>query len=127
MVIGQPLRLIAKKDARRPRLCLQQVHCTTCIGDRFLHAARAGRRRNEITEIGAGRLDAIESGDIDPGLKRTGGQRLGGRIGPAIARGRDAQLRQAEVQHGARRRADILAKLRLGQDDDRLSGLVHSA
>ena len=43
--------------------------------------------------------------------------RLG--IGPGLPRRDEAQPRQAEIRHRARRRADILAELRLDQDDDR--------
>src|ERR1700721_68519 len=39
-------------------------------------------------------------------------------VGPAVARLDEAQARQAEIGHGARRRADVLAELRLDQHDD---------
>src|SRR3546814_10443791 len=39
-------------------------------------------------------------------------RRPGIRIGPAVARGHQPHLDQPEIQHGPRRLADILAKLR---------------
>ena len=48
------------------------------------------------------------------------------RVRPGLDRRDEAQPRQAEIGHGARRRADILAELRLDQDDDR-SALLRPA
>ena len=43
-------------------------------------------------------------------------------VRPAFARVDDAQLRQAEIRHGARDHADILAQLRLDKDDGGAAG-----
>ena len=48
-----------------------------------------------------------------------GGRHPGARVGPAVARLDQAQPRQAEIRHGARGGADVVAQLRLDQDDDR--------
>ena len=47
-----------------------------------------------------------------------GGGALGADIGPAVARIDDPQARQREITHGARGHADVLAELRLDQNDD---------
>ena len=56
-----------------------------------------------------------------------GGRAAGARIGPAVARADQAHLRQAAIQHGARRHADILTELRPHQNDDGRRRLGHAA
>src|SRR5205814_8193590 len=41
---------------------------------------------------------------------------------PAVARPHEAEIVEAAIQHGARRGADILAELRLDEDDRRAAG-----
>ena len=48
-------------------------------------------------------------------------------IGPAVARGDQPHLGQPEIEHRARRLADILAELRADQDDDGRAGGRHSS
>ncbi len=43
-------------------------------------------------------------------------------IGPTITRPHQTQVNQSAIKHGARRLADIIAKLRFNQDDDRRIG-----
>ena len=76
-----------------------------------------------MLQVGHGLGHAVE----DPGLVEhdvgTRGGALGALAGPAIARRNQAHFRQAAIQHGARRHADILAKLRPHQDDRRRGAL----
>ena len=45
----------------------------------------------------------------------------GGGIGPSVARFDQTHFSKAEIEHGARRLADVLAQLRAHQHDDRLA------
>jgi len=63
-----------------------------------------------------------QRGEHSGGIKHppgTGGERRGFRIGPAITRLDEAHPVEAEVQHRARRRADVLAHLGPHQHDRR--------
>ena len=51
------------------------------------------------------------------------GRALRVNIGPAVARLDEPQTPESEIGHDAGRRADVLAELRLDQDDDRPGGL----
>jgi hypothetical protein len=70
-------------------------------------------------QIGDGQAQAVENlgaGD-DVNGAGGGGERLG--VGPAVARLNDAQLAQTEIGHGPGGGADILAKLRIDENDAR--------
>ena len=79
--------------------------------------ARSGRQHK-----GTIRNRGIESFKKFRGIKYAvgpGSSHPGALIGPAVAGLHQPQPRQAEIRHGARRRPDIFAKLRLHQHDDR--------
>ncbi|MEH2475941.1 hypothetical protein V1284_007385 [Nitrobacteraceae bacterium AZCC 2299] len=64
-------------------------------------------------------LDGVEQFDLVEDVIGTGGGAAGMDVGPAVARIDDAQPGQPEITHGARGHADVLAELRLDQNDDR--------
>ena len=77
-------------------------------GRRQHEAAVGNRLVQRVVELGAVE-DAVGAGRHHPRLV----------VRPALPRLDQAQPRQAEIGHGARGRADILAKLRLDQDHHR--------
>ena len=71
------------------------------------------------TAIGHGFLDAIEELRLFEHNVGSARGRAGIGIGPAIARSDKPQFGQAEIEHGSRRLADVLAELRANEDDNR--------
>src|SRR5499427_5192571 len=86
-------------------------------GFRLVMGAR--RRREDEGAIGDRRLQRVEQRRRFENAVGTGGRAVRVNIGPAVARVDEAQLREAEIRHHARGRADVFAELRLDQDDDR--------
>ena len=89
------------------------------------HAYGDQYRATDIKFPGKGTLSLKFVGEDGTVIERevfkapgAGGRALRAAIGPAVARIDDAQAREREIAHGARRHADILAKLRLNQNDD---------
>ncbi len=122
LVVGEPGALGAEQEARaqaggerRARLLRRGARADHGLGE----LARARGRGVEAVEVGRGVLDALEQRQAVEHLvgARGGGQRLG--VRPAALRPHEAQLEQAEVEHRARRGADVLAELRAHQDHDR--------
>ena len=75
-----------------------------------------GRGEQQV-EIGNRLLDRVEQLGAFENVVGAGRRALGGDIGPAVARVDDAQPIKREIAHGACGHADILAELRLDQDD----------
>ncbi len=77
-----------------------------------------GGREHEAA-IGDRRFDAVEQlGTVEHHVGARGGA-AGMDVRPGVARPDEPQPGQAEIRHGARRGADVLAELRLDQHDDR--------
>ena len=126
LVVFQPVALapehhrdrLARGDARRgqPRSLIGAEH-----GLGLIMRAR-GRGENEMA-VGDRGLDGVEQrGGVEDAVGARGhDHRLA--VGPGAARLDEAQPRQPEIPHGARRRADILAELRLDQHDHRAGGV----
>jgi len=68
--------------------------------------------------IGDRLLDGVEQGGLIQDVVGAGGGALGMDVGPAVARIDDPQSGQPEITHRARGHADVLAELRLDQNDD---------
>ena len=80
------------------------------------------RRGKDLVAVGDGGLDRVvqlRAFENDVGAARG---RAGLGIGPAVARGNQPHLGQPEIEHGARRFADVLAELRPNEDDDGFGG-----
>ena len=77
--------------------------------------ARGGREQQRA--VGDRRFNGLEQFDPVEDMIGARGCALRRDIGPAVARVDDAQPCQAEIAHGARRHADVLAELRLDQND----------
>jgi hypothetical protein len=86
------------------------------------HVARPRRRGIDEVEVGDGPgAVGMDARPLDhPARPGRGAERLVAR--PAVARVHQPQIVEAEVGHGARRRADVLAQLRVDQDDGRRAG-----
>ncbi len=84
--------------------------------------ARGGREQQRA--VGDRRLDGVEQLDLVEDVVGAAAARCARNIGPAVARLDDAQPRQPEIAHGARRHADVLAELRLDQNHGRAAMLV---
>jgi len=76
-----------------------------------------GRGGEQQVEVGHSVRHRVEQFDMVDDVVGASGGTLGGDIGPAVARVDQTQPRQREIAHGACGHADILAKLRLHQDD----------
>src|SRR6201999_950332 len=68
--------------------------------------------------------DGIEQFDIIQDMVGAGGGTAGMDVRPAVARIDDAKPRQREIAHRTRGHADVLAELRLDQNDDGTGQLV---
>ena len=79
-------------------------------------SARGGREQQRA--VGDRLLNGVEQFDASRMWSAPAAARCARDIGPAVARVDDAQTRQGEIAHGAGRHADILAELRLDQNDD---------
>ena len=77
-----------------------------------------GRGKQQV-EIGNRLLDGRKQLGALEDMVGTGRRALGGDVGPAVARVDDAQAIKREIAHGPRSHADILAELRLDQNDRR--------
>ena len=73
---------------------------------------------NSSVQVGDRLLDGVEQLDAVQNMVGAGGGALRGDVRPAVARIDDAQPRQREIAHRARGHADVLAELRLDQNDD---------
>ena len=78
----------------------------------------AGGGREQQRAIGDRLLHRVEQFDPVQDMVGAGGRPLRADVRPAVARVDDAQPRQREIAHRARGHADVLAELRLDQDDD---------
>ena len=122
LVVAEPHALGAEEDAAalpfgtpRPELGRGALG----RGDRLHHLPRPGARGVKRMQIGRGRLHAREELSRPDHLIGTGSRRLGLGIGPAVAGPYQAQIREAAIEHGARGKADVLAELRLDENDRR--------
>ena len=75
-------------------------------------------RSKQQRAIGHRRFDRVEQFDTFQDVVGAGGRALRGDVRPAVARIDDAKPRKREIPHRARGHADVLAKLRLDQNDD---------
>src|SRR6266851_8010677 len=78
--------------------------------------ARGGGEQERA--VGDRLSNSIEQLDLIQNMIGAGGRAPGMHIGPAIARIDDAQARQPKVAHRTRGHADVLAELRLDQNDN---------
>jgi hypothetical protein len=78
--------------------------------------ARGGGEQQRA--VGDRLLDGVEQLDLIQNMIGAGGRALRTDIGPAVARIDDPQARQPEIAHRARGHADVLAELRLDQNDN---------
>ena len=76
--------------------------------------ARGGGEQQRA--VGDRLLDGVEQLDLIQDVVGAGGGALRADVRPAVARIDDAQPRQREIAHRARRHADVLAELRLDQN-----------
>jgi hypothetical protein len=120
LVIHQPPALAAEQDAG--------LSAAAEVGDDLLGrrlrtqhglglVMGTGRGGEEQVDVGNGLGHGVEQLDMVNDMVGARRSPLGGNIGPAVARIDQAQARQREIAHGASGHADILAKLRLDQDD----------
>jgi hypothetical protein len=79
---------------------------------------RPGGGGEQQRAIGDRLLDGVEQLDLVEDVIGAGGSPAGMDVRPAIARIDDAQPGQAEIAHGPRAHADVLAELRLDEDDN---------
>ena len=122
LLVGQPPALAAEQD--RHGLAGRDP-----LGDDRRGLARPQQRLGLIVDARRGRQHEMAVGDRS--LQRVvdldaaqhfigaGGGALGVDVRPAVARPHQPQPRQPEIRHGARRRADVLAELRLDQHHHR--------
>ena len=78
--------------------------------------ARGGGKQQ--IEVGHRRLDAVEQRCAGQDMVGAGRRPARGDVRPAVARIDDAQATEREIAHGAGRHADVLAELRLNQNDN---------
>ena len=93
--------------------------------DGLHHIAQARRGCHHKTEIGGCLGDRVEHGAIVDQTFRPGGSFSRALHLPVRARTHKTQIRQAEIQHGAGDRADILAQLRANENDCRRLNFGH--
>ena len=107
--------VLAGGDARRHQARPLPAAPTTGLAWSWARAVAA--TTNVQSAIAASRV-SIKLGAVENAV---GARRHHARlvVGPGLPRRDQAQPRQAEIRHGARGGADILAELRLDQDDDR--------
>ena len=79
----------------------------------------ARRRGQNDGAVGDGRRQIVEQRGVVENAVGARGRALRVNIGPAVARLDEPQPPESEIRHDAGRRADVLAELRLDQDDDR--------
>ena len=105
---------LAGRDLRRHQLrrLLRRHH-------RLGLVVRPRRGGEHEGQVGDRRLDACRTARPRRARGRRRRPRPRRAVGPAVARLDQPQPRQAEIRHGARRRADIVAELRLDQDHHR--------
>ena len=103
-----PADLAPRSRARRP------PGATTGLAWSWARAVVA----NSSVQIGDRLLDGVEQLGLIQNMVGAGGGALRGDVRPAVARIDDPQPRQREIAHRARGHADVLAELRLDQDDD---------
>jgi hypothetical protein len=84
----------------------------------------AGGGGKQQRAVGDRLLDRVEQLDVIQDMVGAGGGAPGMDVRPAIARIDDPKPRQPEIAHRARGHADVLAELRLDQDDDGASELA---
>ncbi len=87
------------------------------VEHRLFDTARAGGRGDGEGEARHGGFQRIEHAGGDALLQRAGGHGFGGGVRPAVARGDQAQVGEAEVQHDARSSADVFTQLGRVQED----------
>ena len=78
----------------------------------------AGGGGEQQGAVGDRLLHGVEQLDLVQDVVGAGGGARGLDVRPAVARVDDAQPRQREIAHRARGHADVLAELRLDQNDD---------
>ena len=78
----------------------------------------AGGGSEQQRAVGDRLLDRVEQLDLIQDMVGAGSGTLRTDIRPAVARIDDAQPRQGEIAHRARGHADVLAELRLDQNDN---------
>src|SRR3989440_7980242 len=105
---------LARRDLRR-----SDLRRRGSIGHRLCLVVRARGCGEHIIQVADRGLDRIEHLHIVKDAVRAGRHHPGALGRPAFARVDEAQARQPEIRHCARRRADIVRKLRLDQDHAR--------
>ena len=79
---------------------------------------RAGGGGEQQRAVGDRLLDRLEQLDMIQNMIGAGGGALGANVRPAVAGIDDAQPRERKIAHRARGHADVLAELRLDQNDN---------
>jgi hypothetical protein len=110
---------LARRDARRRDL-RRRGRIDHGLG-LVVYASGGGEDQRAV---GDSRLDAVEELRLFEDAVGARGHLAGLRVGPGLARPDQSKPPQPEIGHGARRRPDVLAELRLDQDHDR-SGLLN--
>jgi len=121
LLVGQAPALAAEQDAA-PAAARDVPGDLAGCGLRPDHGLGlvVGARRGgeQQVEVGDRLLHRVEQFDLFQNVVCAGRGALGGDVGPAVPGVDDAQAAQGKVAHGARGHADVLAELRLDQDDD---------
>ena len=128
--IGQPSLLRAEEYARARTASLQRAQLRPDAAhpdDGKFDLPPSRRGAQHVLQVGDGLRCRLEQPGVLHDRERTRRQLYRTRIGPAVARRDEPQIRQPEVQHGPRRRADVLAHLRVDEDYGRraVGGSAH--
>jgi hypothetical protein len=118
LVVGQPDALAPEQYADAlARAGADRLHRLLGTVDPLHLPALARRGREHVVEVGDGLLHAGVDGRGVEDVRGAGGRLPHALLGPAVLRVDEAQVRQAEIRHGAGRHADVLGELGLDQDD----------
>ena len=115
----QPGAFRAEQDGGAAGLAVDRLGHFLGTDHRRHDVAFADGRGEDLAAIGDGvGHRVIELGPFEHEVG-TARRRAGIGIGPTVARGDDAHFGQAEIEHRPCRLADVLAKLRADEDDNR--------
>ena len=120
--LSRPLRSgpnnTPQRSAFSPRR-LSSIAALSGLSTGFTISRGRAVEASTIIELADGALDAVVDGRLVDDERRTGrgGVRLV--VRPAVARADQPQIGQPEIGHGARGKADILAELRVDENDGR--------